>query len=171
MKARVLFTALLLLLGVTASFAQKIKKREIDKFTKSEIIETSNETLYSVNFMGTGWCEKFDFQIRRVDGKYAMPANILRSEIVKYEEGDGITLLLDNGETIDLATNYTGVGGSVFAKGYYFETSFTIPDEAVAKLKEHKVTDIRIRFLGGSYDRELKAKKQELIMKMLKLFE
>lgn len=171
MKTRVLFTALLLLLGVTASFAQKIKKREINKFTKSEIIETSNETLYSVNFMGTGWCEKFDFQIRRVNGEYAMPANILRQEMVKYDEGDGVTFLLDNGETVDLTTNYTGVGGSSFANGYYFETSFTIPAEAVEKLKAHKVTDVRIRFMGGTYDRELKSKKQELIMKMLNLFE
>ena len=171
MKVKILLTSLLLLFGVTLSFAQKIKKREIDKFTKSEIIETSNESLYSVNFMGSGWCEKFDFQIRRVNGIYSMPASILRSEIVKYEEGDGITLLLENGETVDLATNFTGVGGSSFANGYYFDTSFTIPTEAVEKLKANKVTDIRIRFLGGSYDRELKAKKQGLIMKMLQLFE
>lgn len=171
MKTRLLFTALLLLFGVTLSFAQKIKKREIDKFTKSEIIETSTESLYSVNFMGTGWCEKFDFQIRRVNGAYAMPANILRKEIVKYQEGDGVTFLLDNGETIELVTNYTGVGASAFAKGYYFETSFTIPDEAVEKLKAHKITDVRIRYMGGTYDKELKSKKQVLIMKMLKLFD
>ena len=121
--------------------------------------------------MGSGWCEKFDFQIRRVNGIYSMPASILRSEIVKYEEGDGITLLLENGETVDLATNFKGVGGSSFANGDYFDTSFTIPTEAVEKLKANKVTDIRIRFLGGSYDRELKDKKQGLIMKMLQLFE
>ena len=171
MRIRVFFITLVLLLGVTDSFAQKIKKREIDKFTKSEIIETSTESLYSVNLLGTGWCEKFDFQIRRINGEYVMPANILRQEMVKYQAGDGVTFLLDNGETIDLTSNYTGVGGSPFGNGYYFETSFNIPAEAVEKLKKHKVTDVRIRYMGGHYDRELKAKMQELIMNMLKLLE
>jgi hypothetical protein len=171
MRTKVFFTVLILLLGATYSFAQKIKKREIDKFTKSEIIETSGETLYSVYITGIGYGERFEFQIIKVNGEYAMPANIFRGEVVKYVEGDGVTFLLENGETVDLISSYTGVGGSRLGKAYYFQTSFNIPAEAVEKLKNHKVTDVRIRYMGGSYDRELKPKKQQLIMKMLKLLE
>ena len=171
MRTKAFFTVLILLLGATYSFGQKIKKREIDKFTKSEIIETSGETLYSVYITGIGYGESFEFQIRKVNGEYAMPANILRAEVVKYVEGDGVTFLLENGETVDLISNYTGVGGSRLGKAYYFQTSFNIPAEAVEKLKNHKVTDVRIRYMGGSYDRELKPKKQQLIMKMLTLLE
>lgn len=153
------------------SYGQKIKKNEIDKFTKSAIIETSIETLYSVNFMGKGWCNKFEFCIRRTNETYSMPANILMNEIVKYTENDGVTLLLDNDETIILTTNYTGIGGDAFAQGYWFNTVFSLTNEDVEKLKTNKVVAIRVRYLGGSYDRELKKNKQELIMKSLRLFD
>ena len=82
--------------------AQKIIKNEVDKFTKSEIVETSTETLYISNYMGTGYDYKFDFQIRRVNGEYAMPAKILMTDIVKYTEEDGVTFLLSNGDTVTI---------------------------------------------------------------------
>jgi hypothetical protein len=100
-----------------------------------------------------------------------MPANILMNEIVKYTENDGVTLLLDNDETIILTTNYTGIGGDAFAQGYWFNTVFSLTNEDVEKLKTNKVVAIRVRYLGGSYDRELKKNKQELIMKSLRLFD
>ena len=152
-------------------FGQKIKTKEIDKYTKAETIESSLETLYSVNFMGSGWCNKFEFCIRRINGEYAMPANILMNEIVKYTENDGIFLLLEDNSTIFLKTSYTGVGGEAFANGYWFNTSFRLSPTDVEKLKNHKVTSIRIKFMGGHYDRDLKKNKQELIMKSLKLFD
>ena len=166
------YLILILICAISSTiYAQRIKKKEIDKFTKSEIIETSNESLYSVNFMGTGWCNKFEFCIRRVDGKYAMPASILMSDIVKYTENDGITLLLENDEVVILKTNYTGVGAEPFAKGYWFNTSFSLTDEDVEKLKSEKVVSIRINYMGGNYDKDLKGGKQSLIMKSLKLFD
>lgn len=163
----------LLLLGVFpfSAFSQKIAKKEVDKFTKLEIIETSLETMYSVNQFGTGWCNKFEFAIRKTNGIYSMPANILMNEIVKYTEKDGVTFLLDNDETVFLTTNFTGIGGESFANGYWFNTSFTLTEGDVEKLKHHKVTAIRISYLGGHYDREIKKNKQDLIANSLKLFD
>ena len=120
--------------------------------------------------MASGFIYKFDFSIRRTNGVYTMPASILMREIVKYEEGDGVTFLLDNDETVTLLSNYTGIGSKSFAKGYLFETSFTLSEEDVERLKNNKVTAVRITYLGGHYDRELKDKKQELIMNCLNLF-
>lgn len=150
--------------------AQKIQTRKIDKFTKNEIIETTVESLYSINFMGSGWIYKFDFQIRKVNDVYVIPADILMEDIVKYTDDDGITFLLENGETIFLKTGYTGIGSKPFSKGYYFSTVFHLSNSDVEKLQTFKVTDVRISYLGGSYDRKLKKKKQELIMNMLSLF-
>ena len=153
----------------TASYAQKVKKSEVDKFTKTKIVETSMESLYSVNFMASGFIYKFDFCIRKSGDSYVMPANILLKDIEKYDENSGVTFLLDNDETVELTTNFTGIGAEKFGNGYFFETSFNISDNDVQKLREHKITNVRVSYLGGHYDRELKSKKQELVMKCIQL--
>ena len=98
-----------------------------------------------------------------------MPANILLRDIEKYDENSGVTFLLDNDDTVVLKTNYTGVGAEKFGNGYFFNTTFDINDSDVQKLREHKITNVRISYLGGHYDRELKSKKQELVMKCIQL--
>ena len=153
----------------TATYAQKIKKSEVDKFTKTKLVETSVESLYSVNFMASGFIYKFDFCIRKAGDSYIMPANILLRDIEKYDENSGVTFLLDNDDTVVLKTNYTGVGAEKFGNGYFFNTTFDINDSDVQKLREHKITNVRISYLGGHYDRELKSKKQELVMKCIQL--
>ena len=153
----------------TTSYAQKIKKSEVDKFTKTKLVETSMESLYSVNFMASGFIYKFDFCIRKSGDSYVMPANILLKTIEKYDENSGVTFLLDNDETVVLKTNFTGIGGKEFGNGYFFETSFNISDADVQKLREHKIITVRVSYLGGHYDRELKSKKQELVMKCIQL--
>ena len=154
---------------VSVSYAQKIMKNEVDKFTKTKIVETSKESLYSENYMGSGWIYKFEFCIRKAGDSYVMPAKILLKDIEKYDENSGVTFLLDNDDIVELKTNFTGVGATNFGKGHFFETSFNINDIDVQKLKEHKITDVRVSYLGGHYDRELKGKKQELVMKCLQL--
>ena len=120
--------------------------------------------------MGTGYDYKFDFQIRRVNGEYAIPAKILMTDIVKYTEEDGVTFLLSNGDTVTLLTNYTGVGGEAWGNGYWFSTSFNLTESDVEKLKANSITDVRVTYMGGHYDHTLKPKKQELIKAMLRLF-
>ena len=119
--------------------------------------------------MASGFIYKFDFCIRKSGSSYVMPANILLKEIEKYDENSGVTFLLDNDDTIELKTNFTGIGGEKFGNGYFFETSFNISDTDVQKLREHKITNVRVSYLGGHYDRELKSKKQELVMKCIQL--
>ena len=150
--------------------AQKITKNEVDKFSKIRIIETSNETLYS-SYAFTLIQSKFDFSIRKVDQVYAMTGDIYMSGIAKYTEDDGITFLLDNDETVKLTTNYTGLGSKYIPQGrcHVFRTSFNLSADDVSKLKAHKVLAIRITYLGGAYDRDLKKNKQDIIMKALKL--
>ena len=100
-----------------------------------------------------------------------MPANILLKEIEKYDENSGVIFLLDNDETVELKSNFTGIGSKKFDNGYFFETSFTLSNDDVIKLKEHKITNVRIIYMGGHYDRELKSKKQDLVMKCLQLID
>lgn len=79
-------------------------------------------------------------------------------------------MLLSNGETVSLVTNYTGISSRYgTSTSYNFDTSFSISDADAKKLKENDVTDIRINYIDGHYDRTLKEEKRNLIAKMLKL--
>lgn len=171
MKTIRLLLTLILSMTALSSFAQKIKEKTVDKFTNVETAETSTETLYSVNFMASGYTHQFEFSIRKIGDKYEMPANILLKDIEKYDENSGVVFLLENKETIKLLTSYTGIGASKFGLGYYFSTCFTLSDEDVSKLSKYKITDVRILYMGGHYDREIKKNKQDLVIRMLKLFE
>lgn len=162
---------LLLLTLITNAQAQKIKTKEIDKFTKSEIIETSIERLYSKNQMGTGFCNIFQCSIRKVDGTYSMPAGILMHDIVKYDENSNVVFLLSNNETITLQTAYTGIGGERFANGYWFYTSFPLSQSDVDLLKKYEIESIRVNYMGGHFDRDLKKNKKNIVSKMLKLID
>ena len=92
-------------------------------------------------------------------------------EIHKYTEEDGITFLLDNDNTVTLKTNYTGIGAESIGKCYVFKTSYNMSNDDVAKLKNNKVIAVRITYLGGKFDREIKKEKQKIIMDSLELFD
>lgn len=161
---------LLLILNITTTIgAQKVTLREIDKFTKCEIIETSVEKLYTKNPMAMGYSNFFSCGIRKVDGDYSMPATILMDDIVKYDENSGVTFLLSNDETVTLRTNYTGIGGEKFGQGYLFSTSFSLSQSDVDLLRHNDIISIRISYMGGHFDYDIKGKKQGVVAKMLKL--
>lgn len=120
--------------------------------------------------MGVGVTNSFEFAIRKNGDSWTMPANIVLPHIEKYDENSGVSLLLDDGNTITLRTMYTGIGIKKMGDGYQFETCFELSDDDIAQLKSHKVTDVHVRYMGGHYDRTLKDKKQVLIQKMLSLF-
>lgn len=152
-------------------FAQKIKKNEIDRFTNTKVIETSTERLYSKTFMLSGFSDILECCVRKTGDSYTMPTNILTPDVVKFTENDGIIILLDNKETVILKTSYTGISGQPWAKGYWFETCFELTPDQIEILKNNKVVAIRVSYLGGYYDYDVKGKNQSKISKMIKLVE
>lgn len=150
--------------------AQKLKINEVDKFTNKLIQQTNYETLFRVNLMASGYSHQFRFSLKRSEDNVVMFATILLPEIVKYDESSKVYFLLDNKETVILYSNYTGISGEKYANGYLFETSFSISQEDLQKFKNFKVTDIRIEYMDGYYDKEINDKKQNLIQQMLMLF-
>lgn len=147
--------------------AQKIKEREIDKFTKLENITTSWETLYTRTIFPSGKYS-FGFYIKKQgESSYTIFAEITTPKCMKYDSGNGITLLLLNGETITLETAYTGVSGAVADNVWRFKTSFVLSEEDVQKLKVSDVSDVRLTTIDTYYDFELKDKKRSLLKRML----
>lgn len=153
---------------ISIASAQKLKVNEVDKFTKTMKKETSHETLYGAG--APGYVKhRFAFSIRKNGESYSMPAFIVLSDMEKYTEDSGIILLLSNNETVELKTLYTGIGASKYDMGYGFSTCFTLTDSDVEKLKNNKIVSIRINYLGGHYDKDIKSSKQDIVSKCLKL--
>ena len=162
---QMLFLSLIFGFALNVS-AQKIKEKEIDKFTKLENITTSRETLYTRTIFLDGKYS-FGFYIKKQGADtYTIFANITTPRCAKYDTGNGITLLLSNGETIKLETSYTGVSSVDSNKLWHFETAFVVSKELVNLLKEHDVTDVRLTTIDSYYDFELKDKKRSLLKKM-----
>lgn len=164
---------LILICGFTLNVsAQKIKKREVDKFTKIETITTSVESLYiKPDFLSSG-THKFQFNIRKLGGtSYTIFALITTPECEKYSDDSGVTFLLSNGDIVKLLTSYTGVSEVSYISSspaiYTFETAFILSKEDVDKLKEFDITDVRLTTFDSYHDIELKNKKRSLIKRML----
>ena len=149
--------------------AQKIITKEVDKFSKLKKIETSMEKLYTKNPMAMGFTNFFSCAIRKVNDSYSMPATILMDDIVKYVEDSGVTFLLSNDETVTLRTNYTGIGSEKFGMGYLFDTSFSLSQSDVDLLKHNNIVSVRISYMGGHFDHDIKSKKQGVVAKMFEL--
>lgn len=90
--------AFLLTIFSTGLFAQKIKQREVDEFTKNKVVRTSWETInadlkFTCSIRGTKINDSFylDFKIMMgMGGVFAVP------------DGESIMLLLDNDEVIKI---------------------------------------------------------------------
>lgn len=150
--------------------AQKIETNEIDKFTNAEIVKTKPIKLYTKNLGGTGLCNAFECSIRRVNDNFSMPSAILTRHIEKYTEDSGVSFLFESGETLFLKTDYTGISSPhKFGNGHWFETCFSLSPEEVEILLNNKITAVRIYYLGGYYDHDIKDKNQDKIIKMIEL--
>lgn len=152
------------ILSLSSASAQKIKKHEIDKFTKTEFIQTSSAKL--INVFGTMRPHQFECYIESHDGIITMPAKMqFDMESISIDENSGAILLLDNGDTVRLYTLFLGTPDRYNA----FSTCFKLSQDDVEKLLNHKILSIRMIYVGGHYDADVKEKNQETVSKMLKL--
>lgn len=175
MKNLILLLCMIFALGANS---QKIKECKIDKFTKQQIIQTSQEVLINRNKWKGSW-DRVLISLKNVDGSWVMPAFIELKNIEKYDEGSNMVLLLDNEEIISLQSIYTGIGseechigiGGVNSNVHGFSTVFRLTPEEIELLRLHKVTDVRITPLGSIYDFEVGKKEQDLIQRMINLID
>lgn len=159
------------LLTPTMVFAQKVEKDIIDKFSKARVIETSSEKIADYNKWKSLFPDISDVKvcIRYVGGKWSMPATLCTDEVVKYTEDDGIMLLLENDEIVDLKTIYTGLSSGNIRKE--FTTVFRLTDEDRELLRKNKIVSVRLSYLGGYKDFDVTKKRQDKIIKMFYIIE
>lgn len=155
-------------------FAQKIKINEnkVDKFSGERIVSTKLEQLCFKNSNLTAWHSIY-LALRRVNDMYVLQANIFLPELEKFVDDSGVSFLTDQGKTVSLNTMYTRLGtpDSLHKESYFFSTVFRLSQNDIELLHSNRITDIRIRYLGGSFDMEIPEKKRDLIIRMFNCIE
>jgi len=164
--------ALLLILFSTSLFAQKIKKREVDKFTKNKVVKTSWETInadlkFTCSIRGTKINESYylDFKIMMgMGGVFAVP------------DGESIMLLLENEEVIKIhnpehtissvGAGATGMMGSG-SDGVFL--SCKVAQEQLESIAKSNITKVRIYTTDGYVEANINNRKAKKANKVIDL--
>ena len=164
--------ALLLILFSTNLFAQKIKQREIDEFTKNKVVRTSWETInsdlkFTCSIRGTIINDSYylDFKIMMgMGGVFAIP------------DGESIMLLLENEEVIKIhnpehtissvGEGATGMMGSG-SDGVFL--SCKVAHEQLKSISASNISKVRIYTTDGYVESDINKRKAKKAKKLVEL--
>lgn len=147
-------------------FSQELKRNEVDKFTKSKIIETELEVL-AMKFV-----RALRYKFASVNGNPVVVFRITEGSVFSIHDDDIAYLLLDNGESIKLRCISGGVANyDIVSNVSYWWADFTyeLPTDIIPQLTSHLVTGIRFD-MGKSYtvfDKIKKPKAERFIETMV----
>lgn len=164
---------LLLFFSATLSNAQKISENYIDDFTKNHIKRTDWEALTFEMKAVT------HYRLSKIDDQYFFQLKIMLGDVFfSINENEELMLKLSNEEIVTLknlkyTTTCVGCGSTGFngskAQGIY--VSYNLSNENFQSLKENKVSKIRISTSKGLIDLDIKVKKADTLIEVLKLIE
>lgn len=155
-------------------YAQKLEKNGTDKFTKKELKETSRETLCKKAVVGKG-ANMVLVRCQKVEETISLIFDLGTTEIENYGAEDGLTLLLDNNEVVNVKADKVGQSAvfepvKVMGPGTcLFNITKSLGLEEIEKLSTHSIVAARINYEGGNKDFSVKKKDQSLVMSMLRL--
>lgn len=153
--------------------AQKLRTNTVDKFSGDTVQVSSLENLfvdYSDNKNGIGFDHRFEFVIQRTGNTYTMYADIILPKKMEFDDNSALIFILDNGENITLKTNVTGKHFKPIGNGFIVENNFTMTAKDIQQFKAHAITDMRLQFIGGHYDKALKGNRQTILQRVCGLF-
>lgn len=142
---------------------QKIKKSEVDKFTKMKRIETSQE------FLRNGILETVGVSYRAADTACFINLNAVNWAVGVIGSGDKLLFLLDSDETIS-ATSPEIQSTTYSRQGSYYSHQYRINKQDVEKLASHNLKSIRRYTSTGYIDLDIKEKKQEGLKELSTVF-
>lgn len=146
------------------AFSQKIKKSEVDKFTKQKRIETSSELIRS------GFTDVVAVSLRAVDTTCFINLLVTNWSIGVIGSDSPIMFLLDNGETVTAMS--TGIQSYKIsnASTKSFDHQYKISKEGLEKLAAHKLKSIR-RYTTENYsDLDIKERMQDRLKDLSAVF-
>lgn len=172
----------LVLTSFMTTHAQKIKKNEVDKFTKESIIETSFEKIVSDNnamnkMMGSssGLLHKNIWVafLKKGDSEY-LRLKWSCNDIVALSDDSDIIFLDSDGNTYTFNnTGFTLSGAGEAATGFVGSAIYGLNIYAIGDLSEMKnktMTDLRIHTTDGYIDFKINKKGAEKLLKTYNLF-
>jgi hypothetical protein len=179
MKKKLILIATLIILCISNVNAQKIKKDQIDKFTKERIIETSFEKIVSdKNLLGsTGGrlMKNIWIAFHQNGDKTFLRLKWCTNQVLALSE-DADIIFLDSDSNTYTFTNsdftVAGIGeGTVGAFGSALYGLNIYMNGDFSLLKDKIITDMRIHTTDGYIDFEINKKASETISKTYKVFE
>lgn len=131
-------------------------------------IFSKDETLYTAN---GGFMTKHRL-VAKVDGAGDTTFFLLirfNGNKMTMEEGSALLLKLGNGENIELKSNRVGPEdidfvSTMIGSTYFVNVLYEIKEELIKKIIDNDVTKIRVQWLGGTFDKEIK---KQALSKML----
>jgi|SRR5690606_18443 len=169
MITKTILTFILITLFSSTSYSQKIKKNEIDEFTKNIVIETDWSTFTFV-FSGYSY-----FRVRKIDELTLLDLRfVLNDEYYSIRKGDKLMFINEDKEVYEVyaADNYmscTGCGsvGLMGSKALGIRPNYIISDEIIDKMISKKIIKFRIYTTDGYSDFELSNKNYNKLKKAL----
>lgn len=159
--------ALLLLLVSAQSFAQKIVKNEIDKFTKQKRVETNSAPIIGGLFSG------MNCSIRSVDTTYFINVATYGIGVGTVGDNNIMMFLLQNDSTVYAYSTglqtYTSASGRSFSKDYC-DHQYKISKETLLALSTYTLNSVR-KYMTSTYaDIDVPKKNNDRLQKLVSLF-
>jgi len=145
------------------SIGQKIKKSEIDKFTKQKRVETSKE------FLRDGLTNNAGVWIRSVDTACFINLTGMNWAVGVVGPDDQAVFLLDNDETVT-ARSTEIQSYSISKYGNYYDHQYRISKQDLEKLAAHELKSVRRYTSKGYTDLDIKDRKKEALKELSALF-
>jgi hypothetical protein len=157
-------TLIIALTALTLSAsAQKIKKSEIDKFTKEKRIETSDVILK------LGMSQSMGARIRSVGNSYFIIFSGTGPGSGVIGSDDTMLFLLDNDSTITVKS--TGIQDyQIYKYNSSYSHQYSIDPSQIQTISQHRVKSLRKYTAKGYIDFDLPEKKQGELEELCKVF-
>ncbi|URM37195.1 hypothetical protein [Flavobacterium anhuiense] len=164
-----------LLLYSSFIFSQdcKYKRNEIDEFTKNKILETK-ENLFTLSGMGLGF--SCAYTLKKINDNRYINLHITAPSIFTLRESHEIMFKTEKDSTIDLKFIESIVANGTYntslkSTHWSAQTMIPITAEAYERLKNEKITKLRVYTVDGHHDDDVSEKRDKKFKELLKCIE
>lgn len=169
MKTRHIVCLLCLLVAGMGSLSAVSPKRV--KPDKYGVRESASAQLLPKTRLGERGKVVFKCRVSRYKDNYMLLAKVLRNDSAVHIVSPGVRFMLADGDSVTLRAERPRACCSGWADGRWYNVSFKLPGAAIEKLRNGKVTSVRIPSDKGEIVRETASGRQEALAELLQSVE
>lgn len=158
----------LLMAGMGGLSAGSPKKVKADKYG---VRESASAQLLARTKLREKGKMVFKCRVSRAGDRYTLLAKVLRNDSAVHIVSPGLRLMLADGDSVALRAERPRACCSSWADGRWYNVSFMLTETALEKLKEGKVTSVRISSDKGEIVRETAPGRQDALARLIQSVE